>query len=74
MPSPRDELRLYVLGAGNDSYVAAWAGTGQARGALALALPATLKPGWYELRLETPPDPTTIDLVPIARSEPIRVF
>jgi len=78
MPSAKDELRLYTLGSmnGDFDHVAAWTTTGQANGEKPLPLPATLKPGWYELRLVIPnPNPQqSTFIVPIARSEPIRLF
>ena len=70
-----DWLILYVLGGSSDSthMVASWRTTGATAGTLQLALPATIPPGWYELRLLSP-DPKQFGLpVVVARSAPINV-
>jgi len=71
---PTDELRLYPLGSGSDSFdhVAAWMTTDTGEGMLDLQLPDTLKAGWYELRLLSPDADSTL-LHVIARSEPVQV-
>jgi subtilase family serine protease len=72
IPSPgdQDKLRLFPLGASYHQYVAQWATTGAASGALALALPGAAVAGWYELRLLSP---DADQLAVIARSDPFRV-
>lgn len=75
VPTASDELRLYTLASASGGYdhVAAWPTTGASSGTLSLALPPTLEPRWYELRLLSP-DPDTSGLLSvIARSEPIKV-
>ena len=70
-----DWLNLYVLGGLSDStnMVASWRTTGATAGTLQLALPATIPPGWYELRLLSP-DPNQFGTpVVVARSAPINI-
>src|SRR5207245_11373734 len=50
-PTLHDALPIYVPGAADGSYLA-WQNTsGAASGSMAFAIPATLAPGTYELRL-----------------------
>jgi hypothetical protein len=72
-PTPDDYLILYTLGSGSEPYVSWWTTGGAAAGNLALALPAGLPHGSYELRLLTP-DPNYGGLLQaVARSQPIRI-
>jgi hypothetical protein len=72
-PTPGDYLILYALGAGSEPYVTWWTTGGGAAGTVALALPAGLPHGSYELRLLTP-DPNQGGLLgAVARSQPIRI-
>jgi hypothetical protein len=72
-PTPTDYLMLYRLGDLSDSYLAWWATGGGAAGTRALALPANLPPGAYEIRLLTP-DPELGGLLgAAARSAPLHV-
>ena len=74
-PTTDDRLNLYVLGGLSDStnMVASWPTTAAASGTRQLTLPATVPPGWYELRLLTP-DPNYFGIPGVvARSAPINV-
>ncbi len=74
-PSPQDYLRLFALGSAGDDFddpLIGWTTPNAGAGRLPLMMPADLPPGWYELRLLSP-DPGSGLLVPIARSEPIRI-
>jgi hypothetical protein len=75
-PATNDELRLYTLGSTDGplgNQVASWPTGGAAGGTLALAVPADLPAGLYELRVISR-DPNFGDLYGVmARSEPLTV-
>lgn len=73
-PTPRDELRLYTLGAYGGSFdeAAAWSTGGWAAGEAVLTAPHELEAGWYELRLLSPDSGSDL-LAVVARSEPIHL-
>jgi len=72
-PTATDHLILYTLGSTSETYVAWWATGGGAAGTLALALPANLADGTYEIRLLTPDPGMSGLLQAVARSQPVRV-
>ncbi len=71
-PTSSDRIHLNTLGGGSLSFeeLAAWSTGGTAGGTMSVALPGTLEPGWYELRLLTLEDGV---LTIVGRSEPFRV-
>jgi hypothetical protein len=74
-PTAEDYLRLFTLGSENAEFedpVTYWPTPNAAAGRLPLEVPADLAAGWYELRLLSPAAGTGL-VVPIARSEPIRI-
>ena len=73
-PTSSDDLRVCSLGAASDVYcevAASWSTGGAADGAVEIALPADLAPGWYDVRLLSPDAESYGVLKPIGRSEPI---
>lgn len=71
--TPTDYLILYALGSPSGTYAAWWTTGGAATGDLALAIPADLAHGSYELRLLTPDPNHGGQLETVARSQPIRI-
>jgi Beta-propeller repeat len=71
-PQAEDRIKLYPLGSFDPPAEAYWGWntTGAAQGTISFTLPASLTPGWYELRLWSG-DPSVF--VPLARSAPVRV-
>ena len=72
-PDACDRIGLYQLGRSDEQFEVwgGWETTGAASGTTPLALPATLGPGWYELRLWSG---DYSRFTPLARSKPFQLF
>jgi hypothetical protein len=70
-PTRYDWIGIYPMGHSDQPYEiwGGWYTTGTSSGTIALPLPATLDPGWYELRLWSSNDIEG----PVARSSPFQV-
>jgi len=75
-PSSDDRLVLYALGERSDSFIflPTYETMGMAEGSLAFALPETVVPGSYELRLLTPNPESPALLTTVARTDPLIVL
>ena len=70
-PTAYDSIGIYPLGHSDQPYEiwGGWYTTGTSSGTMQLPLPATLQPGWYEVRLWSGNDV----MGPVARSSPFQV-
>lgn len=71
-PTAYDWIGIYPLGYSDQPYEiwGGWYTTGASSGSMQLPLPATLDPGWYELRLWSGND----IMLPVARSSPFQAI
>jgi hypothetical protein len=71
-PTAYDWIGIYPLGHSDQPYEiwGGWYTTGASTGSIQMPLPATLTPGWYELRLWSGND----IMGPVARSSPFQVI